>query len=207
MERLNAINGDSFQPFRPLNCGSAMLLLFLFFFSFSCNFFFFFFAYVCGKFAVVVLLFVYHSWLWATITTQSCQQLSGNVFLTSRATLPPLPRLSVWLCLTFMCVLSPLAWQLCLSSLWPSVKEQGWRIVSSHFVLGEVSDGPWKDGSHLSPRWLWWMVTCLRGGSGGPRPPCTGAEWDAQLPKRTAMRHAPLYFYPNMVANQHKTFN
>lgn len=65
MERLNAINGDSFQPFRPLNCGSAMLLLFLFFFSFSCNFFFFFCLCVwqvccCGTFICLSLMAVSH---------------------------------------------------------------------------------------------------------------------------------------------------
>lgn len=36
-----------------------------------------------------------------------------------------------------------------------------WRIMSSHFVLGEVSTGLWKDGFHLSPRWLWRMATCV----------------------------------------------
>lgn len=80
----------------------------------------------------------------------------------------------------------PLAWQLGLYSPWPPVKEWVWRIVSSHFVLGEVSNGPWKHGSHLSPHWLWRMGTCLHCGSDGPRPLFAGAEWDVQLPKRRA---------------------
>lgn len=64
MERLNAINGDSFQSFRPLNCGSAMLLLFLFFFFFSLWLFFFCLCVwqvcCCGTFICLSLMAVSH---------------------------------------------------------------------------------------------------------------------------------------------------
>ena len=101
---------------------------------------------------------------------------------------------SVWLRLAFMRALL-------LVCRWPSScgftalglhSRGGWRIVSSHFVLGEVSDGLWKDGSHLSPYWLWRMATCLHSCSDGPRPLFAGAEWDMQLPKRRAGLRFPL---------------
>lgn len=82
----------------------------------------------------------------------------------------------------------PLAQQLQLCSSWPAFKEGrgAWRIMSSHFVLGEVSTGLWKDGFHLSPCWLWRMATYLCCVCDGPRPVSPSAEWNLQLPKRRA---------------------
>lgn len=149
-----------------------MLLLFFFFFVsspfFSCTIFFqpgtstcVWWVCHCGP----PSLFVYHSLLQATVTTQSCWQSTGNAFLTMTAILPPRPR-RLSSVASLSCVSSSLsAIGLAAGALQCSVPSQRvgfWRIVSSHFVLGEVSNGPWKDGSHLSPRWLWPMVTCLQ---------------------------------------------
>lgn len=91
----------------------------------------------------------------------------------------------------------PLAEQLWFRSPWPPFKEAGWHIVSSHFVLGVVSNGLWKDGSHLSPYCIWRMATCLHFCSDGPRPLFASAEWNVQLPKRRAgPRTVLLLFLP-----------
>lgn len=185
MERLNTLNGDSFQPFRGLSelwhskCFCFFLFFFFRFFSFfSCTIFFqpgtstcVWWVCHCGP----PSLFVYHSLLQATVTTQSCWQSTGNAFLTMTAILPPRPR-RLSSVASLSCVSSSLsAIGLAAGALQCSVPSQRvgfWRIVSSHFVLGEVSNGPWKDGSHLSPCWLWPMVTYLQYGSDGPRPAC-----------------------------------
>lgn len=183
MERLNTLNGDSFQPFRGLSelwhSKCFCFFFFLRFFSFfSCTIFF----QPCTSTCVWWVchcgppsLFVYHSLLQATVTTQSCWQSTGNAFLTMTAILPPRPR-RLSSVASLSCVSSSLsAIGLAAGALQCSVPSQRvgfWRIVSSHFVLGEVSNGPWKDGSHLSPHWLWPMVTCLQYGSDGPRPVC-----------------------------------
>lgn len=125
--------------------------------------------------------------------------------------------LSVWLRLSHVCARAhlPVARQLWLYSPWPAFKDGGWRIVSSHFVLGEVSNGLWKDGSHLSEVGLWRMATCLHCGSDGWRPLCAGAEWDMQLPKRRAVLHTippPVavthcsFLLPDYIRNMRNTF-
>lgn len=95
-------------------------------------------------------------WYFNLFSTHGCEPLSqhkaannwtGMSFLTIPATLPPLTLLSVWLCLTFMCVLSLLAWQLCL--LQPLAFSQ--RAGLTHYVK---SFCPWGSQRWAMERWL-----------------------------------------------------
>lgn len=208
MERLNALNGDSFQPF-PGPLQIVACLCFCFFFSspffwyhispawhkgkcvaslslWSCNF-------ICVS---LMAISHYPDEKLLTIDRECLFNHQGYSISLSLSVYPSV-------CLNspcfHMCPLArlPLAEQLRYHSPLPPFKEGGWHIVSSHFVLGVVSNGLWKDGSHLSPCCLWRMATCLHFCSDGPRPLFAGAEWDVQLPKRRAgLRTVLLLFLP-----------
>lgn len=145
MERLNAINGDSFQPFRPLNCISPVLLLFLFLFSFSWNFFFCQCVWqvcCCGTFICLALMAASHydNTKLPTIDRECLFNHPGHSSSPNPPVCLALPHFHV-------CVLSLLAWQLCL--LQPLAFSQ--RAGLTHCVK---SFCPWGSQRRAMERWL-----------------------------------------------------
>lgn len=150
MERLNAINGDSFQPFRPLNCGSAMLLLFLFFFSFSCNFYYYLFCLCvwqvccCGTFICLspMAMSHYHNTELPTIDRECLFKRPGH------SSSPPYPTRAVCLALPHFHV-CPLAIGLAAVPFQPLAFSQ--RAGLTHCVK---SFCPWGSQRWAMEKWL-----------------------------------------------------